>query len=122
MNTKEQYKMAKRRIAIKHKIAVRKKKALRKQEREKKRQKRKLRGLDKYIIFSFSAIIIYTISQTALRIITGVTDDTLTACFFGVFGGEVLACALIKRLKLKKEEKTEQLQEETIESEEKVYG
>lgn len=32
---------------------------------------------------------------------TGITHDTLTTCFFAVFGGEVVSCALIKIFKLK---------------------
>lgn len=118
----EEYKIARKSIQMKQKAAARRQRYERKQERKKRRQKKKLKGLDKYIIFSFAAIIAYTIAQTALRIQTGVTDDTLTTCFFGVFGGEVLVCALIKRLKLKREEKVETEKEENIESEEKVYG
>lgn len=68
-----------------------------------KKKRKKISGLDKYVIFSFVAIVIYTIAQTAVTIKTGVESATLTTCFFSVFGGEVLMCALIKRLKLKNE-------------------
>lgn len=71
------------------------------------KKKRKISGLDKYVIFSFVAILIYTIAQTVVTIKTGVESSTLTTCFFSVFGGEVLMCALIKRLKLKNEKKNE---------------
>ena len=58
--------------------------------------------LDKYIIFSFSVMIIYTIFEFVFSMITGVSHDTLTTCLYSAFGGELLMCALIKRLKLKR--------------------
>lgn len=79
-------------------------KAIQKQERRRQRKKKKMKGLDKYVIFCFVSLIIYTISQTIVTIRTGVESSTLTTCFFSVFGGEVLLCALIKRLKLKNED------------------
>lgn len=75
------------------------------------KKKRKISGLDKYVIFSFVAILIYTIAQTVVTIKTGVESSTLTTCFFSVFGGEVLMCALIKRLKLKNESKKNESEE-----------
>lgn len=74
-------------------------------EEEKKKEeaeKKKLgHALDRYIIFSFSCIIIYTIVSIILVIRTGMSLDTLTTCVFAVFGGEILACAVIKKFKLK---------------------
>ena len=70
-----------------------------------KKKRKKINGLDKYVIFSFVSILIYTIAQTVVTIKTGVESSTLTTCLFSVFGGEVLMCALIKRLKLKNESK-----------------
>ena len=75
------------------------------------KKKKKVSGLDKYVIFSFAAIVIYTIAQTVVTIKTGVESSTLTTCFFSVFGGEVLMCALIKRLKLKNESKKNESEE-----------
>ena len=67
-------------------------------------QKRKeMPDLDKYIIFSFAVMIIYTIFEFIFSTITGVSHDTLTTCLYGAFGGELLLCAMIKRLKLKRE-------------------
>lgn len=66
-------------------------------------KKRQLPALDKYIIFSFSVMIIYTIVEFVVSSITGIHHDTLTTCLYGAFGGELLLCAMIKRLKLKKE-------------------
>lgn len=68
-------------------------------------KKKKLSALDKYIIFSFVCIIIYTIAEHVLLIVTGETLDLLTTLFYGLFGGEVLICALLKKLKLKQSEK-----------------
>lgn len=63
---------------------------------------KKLNGLDKYIIFSFTCIITYTIAAYVMCARYGVQLDMLTGLFFGVFGGEILICALIKKLKLGK--------------------
>jgi hypothetical protein len=63
---------------------------------------KKLNGLDKYIIFSFTVMIIYTIVELIISSITTITHDTLTTCLYGAFGGELLLCAMIKRLKLKR--------------------
>ena len=66
-------------------------------------QKRKqLPDLDKYIIFSFGVMLLYTIIEFITSSITGVSHDTLTTCLFGAFGGELLLCAMIKRLKLRR--------------------
>ena len=70
-----------------------------------KEKKRKLNDLDKYLIFAFTNLIIYTIADKITFVITGQEQPVLTAAFFGVFGGEVLLCALIKKLKLHKEVK-----------------
>lgn len=67
-----------------------------------KKNKRKMATLDKYIIFSIMCIILYTIAEHVLIIVTnGMTLDLLTTLFFGFFGGEVTICALLKKLKLK---------------------
>ena len=63
---------------------------------------KKLGDLDKYIIFSFTVMILYTIFEFVFSTITGVSHDTLTTCLYGAFGGELLMCALIKRFKLKR--------------------
>ena len=61
---------------------------------------KKLNGLDKYIIFSISLLLIYTIAEMVISERTG-THDALTTCFFACFGGEILSCALIKIFKLR---------------------
>lgn len=74
-------------------------------------KKKKMAGLDKYIIFSISSIIVYTIMAYITAILFGCQLDILTTLFFGFFGGEITICALIKKFKLKniqKENKEEQ--------------
>ncbi len=99
MGRTDQYAQEKRALELKRK----RQKAIWNQECR--RQRKKMKGLDKYVIFCFVSIIIYTIAQTVVTIKTGVESSTLTTCFFSVFGGEVLICALIKRFKLKTESK-----------------
>ena len=60
-------------------------------------------ALDVYVIFSILMLLIYTVADQYLTYRTGYTNDTLTTCFFGFFGGEVVTCALIKIFKLKEE-------------------
>lgn len=74
---------------------------------KKEKKKKKISALDKYIIFCFICIIAYTIAEHWLLIKTGLTLDLLTGLFYGVFGGEILVCAVIKKLKLKQPEKKE---------------
>lgn len=71
------------------------------------KKKRKLSALDKYVIFSFAALIIFTIVEIIVGVITGLEQSTLITCFFSCFGGELLLLAMIKRLKLKKENNEE---------------
>lgn len=66
-------------------------------------KKKKLSGLDKYLIFSFTCLIVFTVVMIIVQTMTGIMQDTLITCFFSAFGGELLMCALIKRLKIKKE-------------------
>ena len=67
-----------------------------------KRRRKKLKALDKYVIFSISVLLIFTAAQMIITALTQVEQSTLITCFFACFGGEVLACALIKSLKLKR--------------------
>ena len=79
-----------------------------------KAKRKRMSGLDKYIIFSFAVLLLYTSAQTFVTLKTGVESNTLTTCFFSVFGGEVLLCALIKRLKLKNETKKNESEEKGL--------
>lgn len=66
------------------------------------KKNKKLSGLDKYVIFSFTCLIVFTVVMICVQTITQTTQDTLITCFYGTFGGELLLCAMIKRLKLKR--------------------
>lgn len=69
---------------------------------EKCKVKKKLPALDKYVIFAFSCLLVFTLVMIVVQAVTGLTQDTLITCFFASFGGELLLCAMIKRLKLRK--------------------
>lgn len=58
-------------------------------------------SLTKFIVFSFAVILIYSVAEFFAK----TQHDTLTTCLYACFGGEVLACALIKVFKLKEEDK-----------------
>lgn len=68
-------------------------------------KKKKMNTLDKYIIFCLGFLVIYTIAHTVIFAITGVEAKVLDALVFAAFGGELLYCFLIKRLKLHEEAK-----------------
>lgn len=63
-------------------------------------KKPKMPDLDKYIIFSFSVMILYTIAEFITSTITGIQHDALSTCIFGAFGGELLLTALLKKWKI----------------------
>ena len=73
----------------------------------KKRTRRYYSSLSSYVIFSIAMLLVYTIAELLLSNLNGTVNDTLTTCFFGVFGGEILTCALIKIFKLKGENNDE---------------
>lgn len=72
------------------------------------KKKKKLHGLDKYVIFSITSMILFTIVSQIILVTTGYSNDTLTTCFFGFFGGEIVTCAMIKIFKLVKTKKVMQ--------------
>ena len=59
------------------------------------------KSLTLYVVFSFAVVIIYSIVELILSTKYQVSHDTLTTCVYGLFGGEVVCCALIKIFKLK---------------------
>lgn len=63
----------------------------------------KLHGLDKYVIFSISITLLYTVAEFITSTITGVSKDTLSTCVYGFFAGEIVVAGLIKIFKLHKE-------------------
>ena len=64
-------------------------------------KKRNNHSLTLYVVFSIAMIIVYTVVELITATKSGISHDTLTTCFYGVFGGEILCCALIKIFKLK---------------------
>ena len=65
-------------------------------------QKKRMSALDKYVIFSFAMIIIFTVIALVYQFTSNEElSSTLIMSFYGVFGGELLMLAMIKRLKLK---------------------
>jgi archaellum biogenesis protein FlaJ (TadC family) len=68
-----------------------------------------MKDLDKYVLFSLSAIIIFTIVAVVVQIFTEQElSSTLITCFFSCFGGELLMLAMIKKLKLKEGKKNDE--------------
>jgi len=66
---------------------------------------KKLSKLSKYIVFSFSMVILYTIVITILTAVTDKDYSTLYTVFCGIFGGvETLGCAIIKVFNIKRTE------------------
>ena len=57
-------------------------------------------SLDKYVIFSITVAIIYSIVEFVVSTITGISHDVLTEKVYTFFTGEVIVCALIKIFKL----------------------
>lgn len=70
-------------------------------------KKKGINGLAKYVIFSLAMVIIFTIAMIILFCKFQAIPSDLIPWFFGVFGGEVLTCALIKLFKLKKDDESE---------------
>lgn len=64
-----------------------------------------VKSLDVYVTFSILSLIVYTILSQLLAMNYGIILDTLTTCFFGFFGGEIVTCGLIKIFKLRDKEK-----------------
>ena len=65
--------------------------------------KKRMSALDKYVIFSFSCLLIFTFVVKVYHFKSDMEfSPTLITCFYSCFGGELLLCAMIKRLKLKK--------------------
>lgn len=64
---------------------------------------KKKSDLDKYLIFCFVVIILYTVTAIIFQWLTSFELSTsLTVGVYGFFGGEITLLAMIKRLKLKK--------------------
>ena len=64
---------------------------------------KKLHGLDKYVIFSISVVLIYTIAEFVTATLTGIEKATLSTCVYGFFAGEIVTAGLIRIFKLRHE-------------------
>lgn len=62
-----------------------------------------IKDLTKYVIFSISLVILYTIAEFVVSTITGMQHDTLTVAVYGFFGGELVLTSMIKIFKLRRE-------------------
>ncbi len=67
--------------------------------------KKETSSLTYYVVFSIIALVVFTVVSLVILLKTGTEAPTLTTCFFGVFGGEILTCGLIKIFKLKETKK-----------------
>ena len=67
-------------------------------------KKSKIRhDLDRYCIFCIVFFVLFTIAEITVSSITNVTHERLTEAVQWFCGGELFFCAMLKRLKLKKE-------------------
>lgn len=64
--------------------------------------KKKVSKLDVYVVLCIASVFIFTIVNQVMLCFGITINDTLITCFYATFGGEMLSCALIKVLKLKK--------------------
>lgn len=76
-----------------------------KRRRNGKKGKKETSSLTYYVVFSIIALVVFTVTSLVILLKTGLEAPTLTTCFFGVFGGEILTCGLIKIFKLKETKK-----------------
>ncbi len=68
------------------------------------RRKSKLNKLDRYLVFCFTFLILFTIVMTVIFCIKGAVPDALIDMVRWAVFGETFGCALIKALNIKKEE------------------
>ena len=60
-------------------------------EQLKRKDRKKMSALDKYVIFSFSCLIIFTVIVIIYQFKSDIEfSPTLITCFFSAFGGELL--------------------------------
>ena len=68
--------------------------------------RKKISALDKYLIYCITFFTLFAISELAVSSICGESHDTLINAVKFFCGGEVFLCAMIKRYKLKNENKS----------------
>ena len=68
--------------------------------------RKKISALDKYLIYCITFFTLFAISELTVSSICGESHDTLINAVKFFCGGEVFLCAMIKRYKLKNENKS----------------
>lgn len=63
----------------------------------------KMKALDRYVIFCIAVVLIYTTVVIILECHGIHVSEVLHGCVFGLFGGELYVCAMLKKLKLNKD-------------------
>ena len=71
------------------------------------KRRRKISDLTKYVVFSISFAILYTVMEFIFSIITGVSHDVLSGCVYGFFCGELAITGVLKITKIKGENSDE---------------
>lgn len=66
-------------------------------------KRKKTDNLTKYVVFSISFAILYTIMEFIFSILTGVSHDVLSGCVYGFFCGELVVTGVLKITKRKGE-------------------
>lgn len=72
------------------------------------RRRKPTSSLTKYVAFSISVVIVYTVAEMIVSTMSGVSHDVLSGCVYGFFAGEVAITGLIKIFKLRAESREEQ--------------
>lgn len=65
------------------------------------KRRRKISDLTKYVVFSISVTIVYTVMEFIFSILTGVSHDILSGCVYGFFAGELVITGILKIFKLR---------------------
>lgn len=68
---------------------------------------KKISSLTKYVVFSITFTILYTIMEFIFSILTGVSHDILSGCVYGFFCGELVITGVLKIFKLRGENNDE---------------
>ena len=59
-----------------------------------------MKNLSKFVMFSILIILLYTITEFIVSIMTGIQHPELTQCVYNFFGVEIAACGFIKIFKI----------------------
>lgn len=62
-----------------------------------------MKTLSKFVLFSMTMIILYTIAELTISICTGQLHDQLTTCIFMFFGTEIAMSGFLKIFKIREE-------------------